>query len=329
MVAEPKTENAIQGITSILSQPDFDAVDFLNNTLPSLSVTTNFHIEHAKSKGVTLQEAASRTQNLHANLNTQIIRDSSELSRLTDEIVRSGSRLAYEVEVLRGDANALHESLTETLLEEISKFTIAEDSSAHEDGETAQKDPSSKGASQSPEFIRQLRMLGQVKTRLEEVVKVFGEAMEWPLAPSESSLASSLISVSAPESGSESHTREERGKEFSRKTKAEITKLLNNTGTGPDVEAALQKVEALRVLATVWKGTTEERPRNKFVESLSKTVTDRRDTEGRHQPSPRVNPIPRPSSTPGSRLSRDHQGGETGGGLFRNLQRLRDEIYLE
>lgn len=317
----------------------FDPFTFLNNCLPTLSTPLAFTPEQARSRESSLQEVSARTQLLLTKANAQNVRFTSTLSQLTDEILRSGSRLAYEVQVLRGDANALCETLTETLEEDIQKFS--RESTKNGGNYTAAEEEKLEGQAvvEDPEFISQLQMLGQVKERLEGVINVFGEAMKWPLPPSELSLTSSLISVSGPEPGSESQSREEMGKEFAKKAKAEIVELLNSDDGHPNVEAAATKVNELRLLSTVWKGTTEEKARNRFVDSLSKLVEDkRRQSEARpsSQPPPTSDTAtPRSSSLPGrpaTGMARDRPTNETGGGpggLLRNLQRLRDEIYLD
>ncbi len=334
-VGTAANDSSIQDYTNTT----FDPVSFLNDSLPALSVSSTSRPDQARSKDSSLQEVSTRTQAFLTKVNAQNLRFASGLSQLTDEILRSGSRLAYEVEVLRGDANALHESLTDTLQDDIQIFTLADTQAEDERVSSAGKAQVNRNEDDhDPEIIGQLRMLGQVKARLEEVISVFGEAMKWPLPPSELSLTSSLISVSAPEPGSESHSREEKGKQFAKKAKAEVIELLSNIAGGPDIEAATKEVDALRLLSAIWKGTAEERARNKFVDSLSKLVEDkRRQVEARSisQP-PRAtdSAVPRSSSIPGrpsTEPAKDRSGNESGGGggLFRNLQRLRDEIYLD
>jgi hypothetical protein len=72
----------------------------------------------------------------------------------------------------------------------------------------------------------------------------------------------------------------------------------------------------------VWKGTAEEKARARFVEGLLKIVEERRKAlEAAAAPVQQV-----------AGSSRGHQRQESegpGGGIFRNLQRLREEIYLE
>jgi hypothetical protein len=329
-VATSTIDSSIQDFT----ESAFDAVSFLNDALPAFVVS-----DQARSKDPSLQLVSTQTQALTTKLNAQNIRFANALSQLTDEILRSGSRLAYEVEVLRGDANALHESLTDTLLEDIQKFTLESTSANSRNASTAEEQPDQPTHNSDPEFIGQLRMLGQVKGRLEQVINVFGEAMKWTLPPSELSLTSSLISVSAPEPGSEGHSREEKGKEFAKKVRTEIVELLSNADGGPDIEAATTKVEALRSLSVVWKGTAEERARNKIVDSLSKLVDDkRRQLEARSisqtpqaadAATQRSGPAPGRPSTGSARERLGNEASSAGGGLFRNLQRLRDEIYLD
>ena len=65
--------------------------------------------------------------------------------------------------------------------------------------------------------------------------------MQWPLAPSELSLASSFISVSAPETGddNDSRSREEKGKAYTEKLKSEINDLLASGASSMALNASL------------------------------------------------------------------------------------------
>jgi hypothetical protein len=279
---------------------------------------------------VTLAELSSRTQLLLSQLGTQNVRLSGTLTQLTDEILRSGGRLAYEVELLRGETIGLADTLTETLHGDITKFAPGrlQTNGNHEydaEGNQEQTEAESETTVPEPQFITQLRTLSQVRARLEEVVQAFGDAMEWPLPPSELSLTSSFISVSAPDPGSESHSREEKGQEIVRKLRTEITELLDsNEGGTAGVAAATVRLQAFRHLAAVWKGTAEEKARNRILDSLAKMVEDRRKTLD-SQPSR----IGRPSIEQSVAGQGNDDSGGPGGGLFRNLQRIRDEIYLE
>ncbi|PLB38439.1 uncharacterized protein BDW47DRAFT_104849 [Aspergillus candidus] len=322
------------------TDPSFDPADFLNDVLPPLTLASSQSQppRGATTAPVALPELSAQVQSVLSQVNAQSARHSTKLTQLTDEILRSGARLAYEVEVLRGETVGLSDTLTETLHEDIGKFvpettapieTGAEDSA--ETGEVNEAPGAGKDATvQDPVYITNLRILNRVRARLEEVVQSFGDAMEWPLPPSETSLTSSFISVSAPEPGTESHSREEKGQEVVRKLRADVTRLLDSDGGGQEgIDAAARRVESLRVLAAIWKGTAEEKARTRFVESLAKTVDDRRQAlesqiqaeEDRQQ-----------AASSRGRQAASHRRQESegpAGGIFRNLQRLREEIYLE
>ncbi|KAL6239979.1 hypothetical protein BDW75DRAFT_235813 [Aspergillus navahoensis] len=304
------------------TNPAFDPVDFLNDALPPLTLQSSQSQSQSNPRAVNLTDLATRVQSLLSQTNAQNIRHSTTLTSLTDEIIRSGNRLAYEVEVLRGEAIALSDLVTEGLAGEISRFTTATPTTTKEklEGETELlKREGQDEKKNEPEYISNLRTLNQVRARLEEVVQTFGDAMEWPLPPSETSITSSFISVSAPDSGPDSQTREEKGQEVAKKLRSEIYELLDGDG---GIEAAARRVEALRTLSLVWKGTAEEKARGRFVDGLAKAVEERR----------RLVEPPVQSQQAQNSGSRGHQRQVSegpGGGIFRNLQRLREEIYLE
>lgn len=357
--ASSSTGRAAAGGTSAHSQldpslqqfadPSFDPVDFLNDALPPLTLASSQPHASRAPGSVPLAELSTQTQSQLSQLSAQNVRLSNILTQLTDEILRSSGRLAYEVEVLRGETVGLSDALTEALHDDIRKFVpegLAADltsanvihSTAESSAKTeeAQEQPSTtKSAPSDPEYISKLRTLNQVRARLEEVVHTFGEAMEWPLPPSEISITSSFISVSAPELGPDSHSQEEKGQEVAKKLRTEIKELLDSDGGGEaGLEAATKRVEALRLLATVWKGTVEEKARNRFVDSLAKIVDDRRrvlESRARERQDQSLRRVPskKGRSSMDQDRSRDSENAGPGGGLFRNLQRLRDEIYLE
>lgn len=347
------------------ADPSFDPADYLNDILPPLTLASSQPHAAKAPNSVPLSELSSRTQSLLSQLSAQNVRLSNSLTQLTDEILRSSGRLAYEVEVLRGETVGLSDALTDGLQDEINRF-VPENSidstttqpeepqksieNTREQGEEDRQQP--KIENSDPRYITQLRTLSQVRSRLEDVIHTFGEAMEWTLPPSEVSLTASFISVSAPEPGPDSHSREEKGQEYTRKLRAEVTELLDSNGGGESgLEAADKRVQALRTLANLWKGTAEEKARNKLVDNLSKIVEERRrivesqsrERERREQQqhgSPADQSPRRATSRAASRKGRpsvDQQNreeksanGDSGpGGLFRNLQRLRDEIYLD
>ncbi|KAI1933544.1 hypothetical protein LOZ65_000177 [Ophidiomyces ophidiicola] len=322
----------------------FDPVDFLNDSLPPLARLSDASKD---SRAVSIADLSSHTQSLLSQLSAQSARLSSTLTQLTDEILRSSGRLAYEVEVLRGETIGLSDTLTGVLQEDIEQLVpggLPKRSNAkeQEEGEPVEEstDSNSKPQLEStenvPDYIRDLRTLCHVRSKLEDVIHVFGEAMEWPIPPSEVSIASSFISVSGPEPGAQNHSREEKGREVAQRLKNEVMELLESNGGGEaGLREATLRVESLRQLAAVWKGTVEEKARNKFVDSLAKVVEDRRklleaqararDSKGSRQRGESPATLSRQPSDFGKGSNQESSGG----GLFRNLQRLRDEIYLD
>ncbi|KAJ5293683.1 hypothetical protein N7508_008504 [Penicillium antarcticum] len=303
-------QSSTPDVTPNFADPNFDPADFLNESLSPLTVASSQPNASRAPGSVPLTELSAQVQSLLSKINAQNIRFSSTLSQLTDEILRSGGRLAYEVEVLRGETIGLSETLTEVLREEINKFIPEEDPPA------------------DPEYITNLRTLNQVRSRLEDVVQTFGDAMEWPLPPSETSFSSSLISVSGPDLDADGRDREEKGQEMMKNLRKEVTELLDSEGGGQaGLDAANRRVDAVRLLATVWNGSAEEKARNRFVDSLAKIVDDRRRSLEQQQAATEQNQRASSRSRPETR--RDSDSGAPAGGLFRNLQRLREEIYLE
>jgi hypothetical protein len=335
--------------TPNFEDPNFDPADFLNETLSPLTVSS-FQPNASRAPGsVPLAELSAQVQSLLSQISAQNVRLSSTLSQLSDEILRSGGRLAYEVEVLRGETIGLSETLNEVLREDITKFVpdatsetkttaanrkkekstqeTTEDTTATQEDAEPTKEQEELPVTSDPEYITNLRTLNQVRSRLEDVVQTFGDAMEWPLPPSEISFSSSFISVSGPELGTEGHSQEEKGQEIMKNIRTEITDLLDRDGGGRDgLEAATRRIEALRNLAVVWKGSAEEKARQRFVDALARIVDERRRTL-EHQQAMAEQSQRGPRSRTEQR--RDSDSGGPGGGLFRNLQRLREEIYLE
>ena len=331
----PKSTHVSDPALAPFLQTQFDPAEYLNVTLPSLSLGSRPKTGNAAS----LADLSSQTQDLLSQLNAHTTRLSAILTQLTDDILRSGGRLAYEVEVLRGEAIGLTESLTDGLKGDVEKFlqgglTLKVESAEDEakSPTAGQADAPSAGLPQpvsteaediTPEYISDLRTLTTVRSRLENVIKVFGEAMHWTIPPTELSLGASLISVSAPEPGTDSASREQKGKEFAASLRSEIADLI----TG-DPEGGMQKadirIQALRDLAQVWKGTAEEKARAKFVEGLVKLAEEKqrdidrereRNKERGQQKSARNGSVPKAQPPP--------QQQKTGGGFLENLQRIR------
>jgi hypothetical protein len=316
-------------------EQQFDPADYLNATLPSLSIpgATSRPLK-SNTNAVPLAQLSSQTQDLLSQLNAHTTRLSTILTQLTDDILRSGARLAYEVEVLRGETIGLTETLTDDLKDDIGKFlpggikAQAQASEEEENTDTAAADqqpplPEQDLSDTTPEYISDLRTLATVRNRLETVIKVFGEAMHWTLPPSEVSLTSSLISVSAPEPGSDSASQEQKGKEFAAALRSEIADLITGDPEG-GVEKAETRIQALRDLAQVWKGTAEEKARSKFVEGLVKLAEDKQREVEREKERNKD----RGQQRPGRSGSVQKQQPPTvqqqrSGGFLENLQRIR------
>lgn len=282
---EPKSTHVADPALQPFLSPSFDPADYLNATLPSLQTSNG-------RGGASLSDLSTQTQTLLSQLSAHTTKLTTTLTQLTDEILRSGSRLAYEVEVLRGETLGLSEALTEGLQEDIVKFVPggldqdlakkqirpAEANGVRRRSSVAvPKTPVGEEAPAiaDPPYIQQLRTLTLVRSRLETVIKTFGDAMAWTFPPSEVSVSSSFLSVSAPEPGSAQHSTEEKGQQILRQFREEIADLLITGDPVDGIEAAAKRVEELKELAVVWKGTAEDKARIKFVESLAKLVEDR------------------------------------------------------
>jgi hypothetical protein len=292
-IITPRSSHVADPALQPFLNPSFDPAEYLNATLPTLQTSSGAH----SAKGaVPLAELSSQTQTLLSQLSAHTTRLTTTLTQLTDEILRSGSRLAYEVEVLRGETLGLSESLTDNLQGDVVKFvpggldqslarkhSRATDANGHRRRASTvvtprtpiREEPPLPLPVEDPPYITKLRTLTLVRSRLDTVVKTFGEAMAWTFPPSEISVTSSFLSVSAPEPGSASHTTEEKGQEVLQKLRDEIADLLIGEDPVSSIEAAAKRVEELKELAVVWKGTAEDKARIRFVDSLAKMVEDR------------------------------------------------------
>ncbi|KAI1747838.1 hypothetical protein F4782DRAFT_395786 [Xylaria castorea] len=303
---EPKSAHVSDPFLQSFLSPTFSAADYLNSTLPSLQTSPR----NNDPSLVPLAELSAQAQTHLSQLNAHTTRLTNTLTQLTDEILRSGSRLAYEVELLRGEALGLSETLTDTLHDDVVKFVpggLQEEAAETKGSDTITSQPTAtsqrrisgatpaplsattmEGAApvgidgvardtKDPAFISQLQTLTLVRSRLDTVVKTFGDAMEFVFPPSELSVSSSFLSVSAPEPGSQERSTEEKGQKVLRQFREEISGLLNNAGSDPveGIEKAARRIEVLKELTTVWNGTAEEKGRTKFIDGLAKMVEDR------------------------------------------------------
>jgi hypothetical protein len=323
-------------------QPQFDPAEYLNATLPALSLSSPLSRPPKSGTSAPLAQLSSQTQDLLSQLNAQTTRLSAVLTQLTDDILRSGGRLAYQVEVLRGETTGLADALEHGLKSDIQKFLPGglslSDEPTDDDAESPAAVPhgitdetSTKAAplpeqdDTTPEYISDLRTLTTVRSRLETVIKVFGEAMHWTIPPSDISIASSLISVSAPEPGSDHASREQKGKEFAASLRSEIADLITgDPETG--MEKAETRIQALRDLAHVWKGTAEEKARTKFVEGLVKLAEDKYKEVEREKEKTRDRGEPRSGSVAKQPQPQPPSQQQRGGGFLENLQRIRGYV---
>ncbi|KAG7054044.1 C4-dicarboxylate transporter/malic acid transporter [Colletotrichum scovillei] len=294
---QPKSSHVADDFLQSFLDPSFDPAAYLNATLPLLQ-HGGYHSSRSNGNGqaVPLADLSNEAQTLLSQLNIHTTRLSGTLTQLTDDILRSGSRLAYEVELLRGETLSLAETMNETLQEDIKKFAPSgvdqeakgtvpkaadgqdrrESVGASKPGDDEATATEGKAETSEPPYIHQLRTLTVVRSRLDTVIKTFGDAMEFVFPPSELSVSSSFLSVSAPDPGAEQHSTEEKGQQVLQGLRDEISQLLTKSEDPvKGIEKAAQRIEELKELNKVWKGTAEEKGRTKFIESLAKMVEDR------------------------------------------------------
>ncbi|TQN75099.1 hypothetical protein CSHISOI_00338 [Colletotrichum shisoi] len=294
---EPKSSHVTDDFLQDFLDPSFDPAAYLNATLSPLQHGSS-QSSRSGGQAIPLAELSNEAQTLLSQLNIHTTRLSGTLTQLTDDILRSGSRLAYEVELLRGETLSLAETMNETLQEDIKKFApgglgerptqgaMDETGLKATDGEERRGSSGAIKADENtftgretpsePPYIHQLRTLTVVRSRLDTVIKTFGDAMEFVFPPSELSVSSSFLSVSAPDPGAEQHSTEEKGQQVLQQLRDEISQLLTKSEDPvKGIEEAAQRIEELKELNKVWKGTAEEKGRTRFIESLAKMVEDR------------------------------------------------------
>ncbi|KAK8078444.1 hypothetical protein PG996_004614 [Apiospora saccharicola] len=310
-------------LQSFLS-PSFDPASYLNASLPPLQAHVS-SVSSSPEGAVPLSELSSQAQTLLSQLNVQTTRLTNTLTQLTDDILRSGSRLAYEVELLRGETLSLSEALSDGLQEDVAKFVpnglqgqLESKKSATDEGvprtpaptTPAPTDATSKNVTmEDPEYISQLQTLALVRSRLDSVIKTFGDAMEF-VFPHLSFLL---------HAGGRDHSTEEKGQQVLKQFKEDIITLLS-TSKDPvaGIEKAAQRIEELKELLVVWNGTAEEKGRTKFIDTLAKLVEDRH-KELLEQANKRE-PEPAPRKSTEGNVEPKPLGGY---GLMSQLQKLR------
>ncbi|KAL0470680.1 hypothetical protein QR685DRAFT_497476 [Neurospora intermedia] len=252
---QPKSAHVADPFLHDFLGPSFDAAAYLNAKLPPLqtsagssssssSSSSSLASRSAVNQGTTtaaaavpLSEVSLQAQSVLSQLNAHTTRLTNTLTQLTDDILRSGSRLAYEVELLRGETLSLAETLTEGLQEDVAKFVpggisipeapvpattpgvsteggahqrrlsvaVASQQQQHQQQPPQPETPAEVSAAtaeeeepQEPPHITQLRTLTLVRSRLDSVIQTFGSAIDFVFPPSEISAVSSFLSVSAP-----------------------------------------------------------------------------------------------------------------------------------
>ncbi|KAK0387993.1 hypothetical protein NLU13_4237 [Sarocladium strictum] len=342
-VAVPKSSHTSDDFLQPFIQPTFEPSAFLNASLPPLQNQQQQRTATGGIQGsVPLAELSTQAQSLLSQLNAHTTRLSSTLTHLTDDILRSGSRLAYEVELLRGETLSFSETMNETLKDDIKKFVpegLPQEPDLADDGERSKADTTETvkdGISEDdPEHIKQLQTLTLVRARLESVIKTFGDAMEFVFPPSELSVSSSFLSVSAPEPGSAQQSSEQKGQEVLRKLRDDIhTTLTKSEDPIQGIAQAAERIEELKELTKVWRGTAEEKGRAKFIESLAKMVEDRhrelmREVELANKRDEGVGRARKGSVTRDAGVvnaMEETKGGLGGFGLMSQLQKLRSGL---
>ena len=304
--------------------PNFSSIDYLNNNLP------------APNKSQSLSALASQTQSHISTLNAQTSRLSATLTSLTDDILRTSSRLAYEVELLRGEAVSLAETLSPNgdLQESISKFVPAglehpepvlkDAASPPKPSDPPADENSSTNHPSEPAALPHLRTLLHVREQLQATISRFNIALSFTLPPSLlSTTASSFISVAAPNTDPDA---EAKGQASLARLKEEVTDLLQ----AGELESAKARVAELRDVCVIWKGTSEERARGKWVDGLDGLIEEdiqrRQEVERGKAGMTATNGPRREQSTPKPVPDATSNSSSSGPGF---LRRLRDEIYLE
>jgi hypothetical protein len=364
----PRSSDVSDPLLEPFLSPTFDPTAYLNCQLQSLAIPTQSQ-PIVPAKSLTLAELTARTQTHIAQLSAQTARLSATLTSLTDDILRSGSRLAYEVELLRGEALSLHDTLAETLASEVTEFVpeglpqlkpledephpFRETDGDAISGQQEQTTTTTTEATAAdtiaiatePSAIAQLRTLHHIRSRLQSVITTFDLALSWPLPPTSTFLVSVSSAPSTP-SNPNSSSDQQKAQIFAQSLRTEIADLLNANPAQPaeGILAAERRVEQLRDLATVWKGTQEEKVRGRFVDGLEQGVAQRR-REGE------MRGLVRPKGDGDeARRSLDQQqtagvsafvssskglnsaGGNTQGasqGFLSGLKKLRDGVYLD
>ena len=341
---------------------DFSAVDYLNDVLPSYGTSK----QPSPSAAPTLSTLASQTQSHVSTLSAQTSRLSATLTSLTDDILRTGSRLAYEVELLRGEAISLAETLSASgpLDNSIRRFVPGgldrpSGPEPHKAISNSDDKPMSVAptvspatADNEPTSLPRLRTLLHVRSQLQSTIQTFNVALSFPFPPSLLNTGvAAFVSISAPTpsangannnsaGGSVEAELEAKGQAALARLKGEVTDLL----AAGEADKADARVAELRDVCRVWKGTGEEKARLKWVDGLEALVEEdvRKRSERERERDARRNP---PGAAVGTTASAATAASSSSSSVGRAaiadgerrsgtpttgfLRRLRDEIYAE
>ena len=144
-----------------------------------------------------LSQIHPRTASLLSALDIQTHRLITHLQILTDEILRVALRLSYEIEVLRGGVVGLGEDLGK-VGRKVARFNPSVPKGSSDATFDGQGGPNNTKS----EVLKRLETLSTIRARLEEVIAIFREVMNWPLpiAASENTTQStnSILSINSP-----------------------------------------------------------------------------------------------------------------------------------
>lgn len=270
--------------------PSFSVISYVNSTLPPLlppstalptqpkidsklqlqqQLSQPGHISN-KPNALPLAQIHPKTTALLSTLDIQTHRLLAHLQNLTDEILRVAPRLSYEVDVLRGGVVSLGEELGKVGTKVIS---------GGDDLANGNK----------PEVLKKLETLSTIRARLEEVIAIFGEAMNWPLPTAETSANESATPPSLGRNSPSLYNLSpapspppfiKEMKKTSNAAKAKASKAINPSSeisyllASNLISQARERVEELRLLAGVFKGTMEGDTRMELVEELARKVKE-------------------------------------------------------
>ena len=329
-------------ILSPFLAPSFSVVNYVNSTLPSLlPPSTTLPTQPKHDTKAQLQQQLSQPSHISSNhnalplsqihpkitallssLDIQTHRLITHLQNLTDEILRVAPRLSYEVEVLRGGVVGLGEDLEKvgSKVARFSPLTSKESADATSDGENGLN-------STKPEVLKRLETLSTIRARLEEVIAIFGEAMNWPLptATPENTSTTPNLGVNSPSYHSLSPAPSPPPfiKEMNKTNNAAkaATKVVNPIAeisyllAANLVTQARSRIEELRLLAGVFKGTIEGDSRLELVEELARRVREvEKLRDGRDKGfSVKEENMVMPQKARKEEAFREEVGGDTGG----------------